>query len=348
MKKYYIVCATLLILTTGCFETKKSDTKTNTSSSDVVEKIETNNYVAYLNFGPSLKLNYERVCNVKGTDSTCSNPTVNSVELVNESAKAVFTNIDLIGTNKELDAVLNNIYTVSESKGTKVDNVVIQSDWDGLNNYIISSSNSNSTYKKVSTTVSKVTKEQITTNISSDLTKEKTDAEAKAKAEAEAKAKAEADAKAEAEAKAKAEAEAKKKAEAEAKKKAEEEAKKKAEAEKKAQTIYLKDKVQISTNLYLCECKDGKNCLSNSFIKSVKGLKGNKVSLDKENPNKVLHVAIITGLSGKYNTAIYKGTSALKKIESQGASCDQRGGSIFDPNNLVDKATCKEFNLICE
>ena len=356
MKKYYIVCATLLILTTGCFEKKSSSTKSVDDSnitSNIEEKTETNSYVAYINFGPTLKLSYQQICKVKGTEKNCENPTVISVELVNESAKKVFANVDLLASTKELSAVLNNIYTVSESKGNKVSNVSIQSDWDELSSYITTSTNSNTNYKKVTSTVTKTTKEQITTNINTDLSNEakaKAEAEAKAKAEAEAKKKAEAEAEAKkkAEAEAKAKAEAKKKAEAEAKKKAEAEAKAKAEAERKAQTIYLKDKVQYSTTLYMCECSNGKNCLSNSFINSIKSLKGNKITLDTSTPNKVIHLAVITGFSGKYNSATYKGSSAISKIKSAGAECDPRGGSQFDPSDLVDKKVCNEFNLICE
>ena len=350
MKKYYIVCATLLILTTGCFEKKSSSSKSVESSnltSNIEEKTETNSYTAYLNFGPTLKLEYQQVCKVKGTEKNCENPTVTSVELVNESSKKVFANVDLLASTKELSAVLNNIYTVAESKGTKVSSVSIQSDWDGLNNYITTSANSNTTYKKVSSTVTKTTKEQIATNITTDLNNEakaKAEAEAKAKAEAEAKAKAEAEAKAkaEAEAKKKAEEAAKKKAQEEAKKKAEEEAKRKAEAEKKAQTIYLKDNVKYG---FSEESFQNTKAFSTSLINSLKNTKGYylaNISSDK----KTIAVRYITILSGKYNTTTYKGNGNLKsQIIKEGG---ENIGGLGSVDETLTKAICTQYHLICE
>ena len=364
MKKYYIVCATLLILTTGCFEKKKSNNTVEVNSSDITGKIEeknvVSNYVAYVKFGPSLKLNYQQTCKTAGSENNCEEPIVNSIDLINESAKNMFDSNSLLASQKDLASVLNNIYTVAESKGTKVSNVSIQSDWDGLNSYLTKSSNTNTSYKKVNSTVTNVTSTQITSNISTDQASElkakeeaeakaKKEAEEKAKKEAEAKAKAEAEAKkkAEAEAKAKAEAEAKKKAEAEAKakkeaeakKKAEAEAKAKAEAEKKAATIYLKDNVTYRHGLFHYEFSKS---IPSSLINTLKNAKGYVVV---SYTDKTMELKRLFDLSGKYNTTVYKGSSLESKIKAAGGTGDQRGGGGPEP---LTKEVCKEFHLICE
>ena len=256
----------------------------------------------------------------------------------------MFDSNSLLASQKDLASVLNNIYTVAESKGTKVSNVSIQSDWDGLNSYLTKSSNTNTSYKKVNSTVTNVTSTQITSNISTDQASElkaKEEAEAKAKKEAEEKAKkeAEAKAKAEAEAKKKAEAEAKAKKEAEAKKKAEAEAKAKAEAEKKAATIYLKDNVTYRHGLFHYEFSKS---IPSSLINTLKNAKGYVVV---SYTDKTMELKRLFDLSGKYNTTVYKGSSLESKIKAAGGTGDQRGGGGPEP---LTKEVCKEFHLICE
>ena len=342
MKKYYIVCAALLILTTGCFESKKtnsSEAKVNNNvTSNIEESTETNNYILYLNFGATLKISYQQTCTKKDTVITCKEPIVTNVELINDKAKSLFKDTNFLSGQNDLAAVLNSIYTISESKGSKVSNVSMQSDWSGLSNYLTTSANKNTTYKKVTFAVSNVKSEQINTNINNDLSNE---AKAKAEAEAKAKKEAEAKAKAEAEAKKKAEEAAKKKAQEEAKKKAEEEAKKKAEAEKKAVTIYLKDNVKYDFNEAAYQCKKN-GCFSNSLINQLKSAKGHYVV--KANNNEIT-IRTITKLSGKYNTSGYRGTDLSSKITSAGG---ENVGGLGSSEEPLTKTICNQYHLICE
>ena len=335
MKKRYLIFIILLVLVAGCG--KKSNTSnTKVETNNKVEEEKTNNYVAYVKNDATIKLEYSQTC--KGDD--CTAPTVTSYTLLNDKAKELFTETELLDDDKDLTSVINKIYTKEESKGIKVDTTEIETDWSGMSDYIKKTSNSNLKYVP---TVKKSSKATIESNISSDVETEnkiKEDAAAKAKAEAEAKAKAEAEAKAKkaAEAKAKAEAEAKAKKAAEEKAKAEAAAKKAAE-EKAASTIKLSDNVTYTHTMISYECD---NCFSQTLINTLKSAKGHSVT---EATSSRITIKTITKLSGKYDTASYKGNDLTSKITAAGG---KEVGGAGGSDEAVTKKICTEYKLVCE
>lgn len=292
----------------------------------------TEKYMAYIKINPSIKLNYSYTCDVlKDGTRQCSDPIVNDYELVNADAKEIFKDVDLLANTKELSKVIDYICEKVEESGIEVINVDIQSDWDGLNNYLKEENENQSTKEEIveksySIEVNVEKEEVITNNITTD---EKIEEE-KIKAEEEAKIKAEEEAriKAEEEAKAKAEAEAKAKAEAEEKAR-----------QRAAQTIYLNDGVTYCHGMTTYECD---NCFSTSLINTLKKAKGHSVV---EATSSSITIKRMTSLSGKYNSTTYFGTGLLSKITEAGGEEVGGAGGCEDE---VTKAVCSEFNLICE
>ena len=92
----------------------------------------TNNYVAYISINPLIKLEYSQTCNEK----KCDNPIVIKYELVNDDAKNIYKDVDLIGTNRNLYDVITLISKTADENNIEFENVEIYSNWDNLNNYI--------------------------------------------------------------------------------------------------------------------------------------------------------------------------------------------------------------------
>ena len=65
----------------------------------------TNNYVAYIKINPSIKIEYSQTCN----QNTCNDPIVTKYELINEDAKNIYKDIDLLGSDKDLIKVVQSL-----------------------------------------------------------------------------------------------------------------------------------------------------------------------------------------------------------------------------------------------
>lgn len=101
----------------------------------------TNNYVAYIRINPLIKIEYSQTCK----NEKCNDPIVTKYELVNDDAKDIYKNIDLIGTNNNLYDVITLISKTADENNVEFENVEIYSNWDNLNNYIDNSNKD--TYK---------------------------------------------------------------------------------------------------------------------------------------------------------------------------------------------------------
>lgn len=132
--KKILICviATLIIIgliVGGIFIfSKNNDKKTQNNET-------TNNYVAYIKINPLIKIEYSQTCKKEN----CNNPIVTNYELVNDDAKDIYKDVDLIGTNNNLYDVITLISKIAEENNIEFENVEIYSNWDNLNNYIDSS-----------------------------------------------------------------------------------------------------------------------------------------------------------------------------------------------------------------
>lgn len=138
-KKILIYAITTLILISLIvggifFFSKDNEEKTQ-------NKETTNNYVAYVKINPLIKIEYSQTCK----NDTCNDPIVTKYELVNDDAKDIYKNIDLIGTNNNLYDVITLISKTADENNVEFENVEIYSNWDNLNNYIDNSNKD--TYK---------------------------------------------------------------------------------------------------------------------------------------------------------------------------------------------------------
>lgn len=136
--KKILICviATLIIIgliVGGIFLfSKNNDKKTQNNET-------TNNYVAYIKINPLIKIEYSQTCK----NENCNDPIVTNYELVNDDAKDIYKDIDLIGTNNNLYDVITLISKIAEENNIEFENVEIYSNWDNLNNYIDNSNKDN-------------------------------------------------------------------------------------------------------------------------------------------------------------------------------------------------------------
>ena len=97
----------------------------------------TNRYVAYVKINPLIKIEYTQTCDKSG----CSDPIVVKFDLVNDDAKDIYKDIDLIGTNNNLFNVLSLIVDTAKDNNLEFDNVEIYSNWNNLENYVSNDDN---------------------------------------------------------------------------------------------------------------------------------------------------------------------------------------------------------------
>ena len=309
---YYLLgVVILLLLIAGCillfgknlFVKKGEEIKIiNTSST---------NYVAYIKINPAVKLNYLENCD-EYNDGTrkCSEPEVYDYELVNDDAKEIFKDVDLLGSKKDLASVIELICKKAEEKGISTSNVQVESDWAELKTYLEKESTTTSEIEENKQTIShKINTEiketeTINNTIETDIQEEIKIKEEKAKMEREAKAK------------------------------AEEEAKLKA-----SQTISLSDNVTYCHSMQTFSCD---NCFSNSLINTLKSAKGHYV---QNATNSEITILRITSLSGSYNNTKYFGTGQIDKIKNAGG--EEVGGAGGCDDELT-KDVCNKFHLLCE
>ncbi len=288
-------------------------------------------YVAYVKINPSVKLDYSRVC-TKYSDGkeVCDEPIVNNYELVNDDAKEIFNGVNLLAGEKDLNSVIKTICTKAKEKGIDTSTVSVESDWNDINNYLTekqtnnennvnNNTNMNNNNESVNEKINYSVKVENASTIENTV---KTDEETEAKAKAEAAEKARIAAE-------------------EAARKAEEEKKKAEEAEKArlASTIKLSDNVTYCHSMQTFTCD---NCFSNSLISTLKKAKGHNVV---EADGSKITIKRINKLSGSYNKTSYYGTDYVNKITKAGG---EEVGGAGGCEDLVTKAVCKEFNLICE
>ena len=284
MKKCLIT--TFLILSlfmiTGCG--KKSVKVVN-------EKVD--KYIAYIKINPSIKLDYSRKC-TEYSDKTikCDEPIVEEYELVNEDAKEMFKDVDLLSEDKNLYNVINNICNKAREKGVEIKDIEIKSDWNEINTYLTEKQNK----KKENQTNSETTNTEIENNKTNTI--EENNINFNIDIQEEQNISTQIANEKEEEQKRIAEEEAKKKAEEEARIKAEKEAKKKAE-EQAAVTIKLSDNVTYSMSEQRYECT---NCFSTSLINTFKNAKGYYV---KNSSASQIVFRRITNLSSPYNNTKY-------------------------------------------
>ena len=317
-KTWIIILITLvsLALTTGIVLAIKKSNEPKESLERKVLKENIEEYVAYVKINPSIKLDYTRKCTMYNDSTTeCTEPEVKDYELVNDDAKEIFKDVDLLSGNKDLKSVIENICTTVEKAGIEVKDVSVQSDWNEINTYLTEEKKETSNYNENAETPSNSKTPEITPEnpitlfpINTEVVKE----EAITKTINE-------DVKAEEQAK--------------------EEAKAKAEAERIANTIQISKNVTYAHSMSTYECS---GCLSTSLINQLKNAKGHYV---KEATSSRITILTITSLSSGYNSAKFKGTSQLSKITAAGAEEVGGAGGFGEPLTLE---VCKNYNLICE
>lgn len=116
------------------FKGNKKDTEKNNQNS-------TSNYVAYIKINPSIKLEYQQICK----NDKCDEPIVLKYELINDDAKNIFKDVDLLQNDKTLYKVIDLITETTKNNNIKFDKVEIYSDWNNAQAYI--NKNSNNIYK---------------------------------------------------------------------------------------------------------------------------------------------------------------------------------------------------------
>ena len=94
----------------------------------------TTNYVAYVKINPSIKLEYTQTCKQTGDKLDCEEPKVTKYELVNEDAKNIYKDINLLDNNKNLFEVLDLICTTAKNNGIEFEKVDIYTDWNKIEN----------------------------------------------------------------------------------------------------------------------------------------------------------------------------------------------------------------------
>lgn len=149
--KKLIICiaATLIILliigSILLFNNRKKGNEAN------ISKDVTNNYVAYVKINPLIKLEFSQTCkNTNKNDSVntnCENPIVTRYELVNDDAKTIYKDINLIDVSDQLWSVLTLINTTAKEHNIVVDTVDIYSGWDKLDKYINDENNTTYNWK---------------------------------------------------------------------------------------------------------------------------------------------------------------------------------------------------------
>lgn len=134
--KKLIICisATLIILLIiGSIILLNNGNKNNSKSKNMIK-----NYVAFVKINPSIKLEYTQTCKETNEKDVfdCDEPVVTKYELINEDAKNIYKDIDLLGSSKDLLKVLNLICETAKDNGIAFEKVDIYSDWDKIENYI--------------------------------------------------------------------------------------------------------------------------------------------------------------------------------------------------------------------
>lgn len=117
--------------------------KENTKDTENNNQNSTSNYVAYIKINPSIKLEYQQICK----NDKCDEPIVLKYELVNDDAKNIFKDIDLLQNDKTLYKVIDLITEITKNNNIKFDKVEIYSDWNNAQAYLNETSKNKDIFK---------------------------------------------------------------------------------------------------------------------------------------------------------------------------------------------------------
>lgn len=139
-----LILAILIVGSIFLFKDNKKDNKENKQET-------TNNYVAYIKINPLIKLEFSQTCintNINDNVNTnCDNPIVTKYELVNDDAKTIYKDVNLIDITNQLWSVLDLINNTAKEHDINFDTVDIYSDWDKLEQYINGKNNTTYNWK---------------------------------------------------------------------------------------------------------------------------------------------------------------------------------------------------------
>lgn len=108
--------------------------KGNKENETSITKNITNNYIAYIKINPVIKLEYSQTCSEDSKQ--CNEPVVSSYVLINEDAKSIYKDTDLIGSDNNLFNVLELIIQTAKDNKLDFNKVQIYSDWNDIKEYI--------------------------------------------------------------------------------------------------------------------------------------------------------------------------------------------------------------------
>lgn len=99
---------------------------------------EKNNYVAYVNVGTLIEIDFSEICNKadSGAIIDCNEPIVSKYKPLTDSAKNVFNGTNLLNPDRDLMSVITLAGTTAKSKGVVFDKVYVYSNWSGIKKYI--------------------------------------------------------------------------------------------------------------------------------------------------------------------------------------------------------------------
>lgn len=129
-----------------------------------------NHYVAYVKINPSVKLEYSETC-TKNDDGTltCEKPVVDKYELINEDAKDIFKDVNLLSEGSSLDKVIKKICETAKKNNIDVKTVEVTSDWEKIDDYV---ANNVETTEEVNYTVEVSDTAKIETAITEEIKEE--------------------------------------------------------------------------------------------------------------------------------------------------------------------------------
>ncbi len=161
-----IIVAVILTITIGIVFSNKSNNKV---SMNVKVKEKTFNYTAYIKINPLIKISFTRTCTYNGKKKNCTNPIVKEYELINDDAKFIYKDINLLASTKKLNEVLLMICKIAKDKNILFTSVDIYSNWSDMENYISKNKDKDITWSYNFNFVNEFEKEDIN-NLNTNIT----------------------------------------------------------------------------------------------------------------------------------------------------------------------------------
>ena len=296
----------IIVIAIGCgvyflLSNKKEKPKTD-EPKEVI-----NTYVAYVKINPSIKLEYTEKC----VENQCEEPIVTNYELLNEDAKEMFKNVNLLDGDNTLANVINSICETAQNNNIEVRDVEVISDWKEIDNYL--------NEKKEENAIWEYTVENVETPQIEAVIETKVEEEVKATEEQQNNNDTTT-------------------TEPNNNQVAEQEEQKETTTTRDSNTIYLSDNVKanLGGEGYCCN-----NCFSDALIKEIKNAKGYYVT---KADSSTINFEKISGLSGSYNSTKYYGKGLTDKLKAAGGeNCSGFGGG----QEKLTKAMCTKYHLKC-